>query len=110
MYTATSQTISEIEKGVTSKEYKFQIMNGNTGEVIIVDPLLETEAQAEERAMSEFIKQSYELREITFSTHIDTLYLNQVINVLGLPYLIKSIDVAVDDKSIVHGIKAVRYE
>ena len=112
MYEATSQTISEDYKAenTPSEEWKFQIDNGNTGEMTISDALLETEALAEERAKSEFLKNSYKLQEIRFGTYRTDLYKNQTINVKGLPYLVKSVSTAINKTSIKTGIRAVRYE
>ncbi len=111
MYEVTSQQITEDYKAESTPlgEWKFQIENGNTGEMNISDPLLESEALAQERAMSEFLKNSYKLNEVRFSTHLTNLVKNQVINIYGLPYLVKSISTVVTSLSIKTNIRAVRY-
>lgn len=112
MYSATSQTVSEDYKAekTESKEWRYQIANGNTAEITISDPLLDTEAAARERAMSEFLKNSYRLREISFKTHLSSIGALDIINVRGLPYIVKSITVSGDKTKIVFTVKAVRYE
>ena len=112
MYEVTSQTVSEDYKAenTPSEEWKFQISNGNTGEMNISDVLLDTKALAEERAKSEFLKNSYKLQEIRFGTPRTDLYKNMTINVYGIPYLIKSVSTAINAKSIKTSIRAVRYE
>ena len=112
MYTVNSGTVSETDKSksVPMKEWQFQITNGNTKEVVINDPLLDYEAIAEERAMSEFLKGSYRLKQVSFSTHVNGLVLNDVINVRGLPYLVKSIRTSIDKVHVINTIRAARYE
>lgn len=112
MYEVTSQTITEDYKAEETplSEWKFQIDNGNTGEKSISDVLLETEALAQERAKSEFLKNSYKLNEITFSTHLTDIEKNDTISVYGVPYLVKSITTTIDSVSIQSKVKAVRYE
>lgn len=111
MYTVTSQTISEDYKAESTPlgEWKFQIENGNTGEMNISDPLLDSEALAQERAKSEFLKNSYKLNEVRFATHRTDLIKNQTISVYGLPYLVKSISTVVTALSVRANIRAVRY-
>lgn len=112
MYEITSQTITEDYKAEETplNEWKFQISNGNTGEVLISDALLDSEELATERAMSEFLKNSYKHTTISFSTYRTDFDLNMIINVYGLPYIIKSINPHVDETSITTKIGAVRYE
>lgn len=112
MYEITSQTITENYKAenVPVKEWKFQITNGNSGEMTISDPLIENEAIAKERAKSEFLKNSYKLNEISFSTHRTDIVKNMTISIYGVPYIVKSITTMVDAVSIKTKIKAVRYD
>ena len=112
MFTVTSETITEDTKAesVPLSEWKFQIANGNTGEVIISDALLDTEARAEERAKSEFLKSSYKIKEVRFATHLTTFTKNQVINVRALPYLIKGISTSIDKVSVKTTLRGIRYE
>ncbi len=112
MFTARSQTMSEDYKSeaVPLKQWKFQISNGNTGEMVVSDPLLDTEERAEERAKSEFLKNSYKLKEVRFGTYRTDILKNQIINVRGLPYIAKSIVVNTNMVSIKNTIRAVRYE
>lgn len=112
MYEVASQTVTEDYKAseVPLEEWKFNITNGNTGEVTISDPLLDVYGAAEERALSEFLKNSYRIREITFTTYRTDFTKNMVINVQGLPYLVKNITTIVDRKTIKTKIKGIRYE
>lgn len=112
MYEVNSYTISEDYKAEETplSEWKFQISNGNTGEVLISDALLDSEELATERAKSEFIKNSYKHITINFSTYRTDFDLNMIINIYGLPYIIKSINTHVDEASITTNIGAVRYE
>lgn len=112
MYELNSQTVSDTEKGidVTPMEWKFQIENGNTGELTISDVMLDTEALAIERSNSEFLKNSYEEKEIFISTYRTDLTKNMIINVYGLPYIVKTISTVVTPISIISNIKAIRYD
>lgn len=112
MYTVTSQTITEDYKAEETPllEWKFQIDNGNIGEMTISDVLLETESLANERANSEFLKNSHKLNEVTFTTYLTNLSKNQIINVYGIPYLVKSLNVVVNETSIKTKVRAVRYD
>ena len=112
MYKVNSQTITEDYKASSSplKEWKFQIENGNTGEVIISDALLDTEALATERVKSEFLKMSYKLNEVRFSTFLTNIVKNMVINIYGIPYIVKSVGTTIDSVSIKTNIRAIRYE
>ena len=112
MYQVISQTITEDYKDseVALEEWKFNITNGNTGEVTIIDPLLDTYALALERAKSEFLKKSYRLKEVKFNTYRTDFTKNMTINVRGLPYLVKSITTTIDKTTLKTTIKGVRYE
>ena len=112
MYTVSSQTITEDYKAEETplSEWKFQIDNGNVGEKTISDVLLDTEALAQERAKSEFLKNSYKLNEVTFSTYRTDFAKNDTINVYGIPYLVKSITTSIDKVAIKTKIKAIRYD
>ena len=98
----------EVEK--ESQIWRFEIDRPNTGEMHITDPLLDSEPRAEQRAMSEFLKNAYIAKAIQFNTYRTDLTLNEIINVAGLPYLIKSLSFVINDDSIITSISAVRYE
>lgn len=112
MYQAVSQTITEDYKASEAPflEWKFQIDNGNIGQLNISDQLLDTEALATERAKSEFLKNSYKRNEVTFSTYRTDMNKNDTINIYGIPYLVKSITTQIDGVTMKTKIKAVRYE
>lgn len=94
----------------TARQWSFSIDNGNIGEMSIVDPLLDTEARAEERANSEFLKNGYTPTQITFQTYLTNLLLNQIIIVGGTAYMIKTISIMTDKVKTVNTITAVRYD
>ena len=112
MYEVISQTISEDFKAENTplSEWKFQIDNGNIGEMMISDPLIDSEAIAAERAKSEFLQNSYKLNEVTFETHLTDFAKNDTINIYGIPYLVKAITTTVDKTMIKTKVKAVRYD
>jgi len=112
MYEVVSQTITENYKAeqVPLSEWRFQIPNGNTGVVEISDPLIDSETLATERADSEFLKNSYKLKKVSFATYITGIALNDIINIHGLPYIVKSITVLIDQVKIASEIQAQRYE
>lgn len=112
MYTSNSFTITEDYKAeeVAPLEWLFQIENGNTGEMVVSEALLDSEAIASERAESEFLKNSYKLNEVRFTTHRTDLIKNMTINLYGIPYLIKSINTTINEASIKSNIRAVRYD
>lgn len=112
MFTATSQTASEGYKAenVPRFERRYHLTTGNTGEMTISDPLLDTDAAAEQRARSEFLKNGYSLSEVSFKTHLGDFSVNQLIEVGGKRYLVK--DITVSQGSVVQetSIRAVRYD
>lgn len=112
MYQIESQTITEEYKAKETPmlEWKFQITNGNTGEMVVSDQLLNTESLAEERAKSEFLKNSYKHKQVTFQTYRTDIVKNQTISIYGIPYLVKSISTSINERSIKTTIRAVRYE
>lgn len=112
MFTVYSQTMTEDFKAdaVPLLEWKFNIPNGNTAEMIVSDPLLDTFSAAQERAKSEFLKNSYRLREVKFSTYRTDFSLNDTINIEGLPYLVKSLTTSIDKTMIKTTVRAIRYE
>jgi len=93
-----------------NKIWKYQLDNGNTGKMVISDPLLDTEPRARERAMSEFLKNGYTLIVINFKTYRTDLLLNETINVGGVLYLVKRLSYDIDPLKLVTTVKAVRYE
>ncbi|WP_297525114.1 hypothetical protein [Sulfurovum sp.] len=90
--------------------WEFNILNGNTGIMQITDPLLDTEARAEQRAMSEFLKNSYANNAFRFNTSRTALALNQIINIDGVPYLVKSLSYGIDEKKISVNVGVLRYD
>ena len=111
MYEVNSQTITEDYKAKETplSEWKFKIDNGNVGEKTISDALLDSQVLAEERAKSEFLKNSHKLKEVTFTTPLTNLVKNGTINIYGIPYIVKSLSTKVNEVSIKTAVKAVRY-
>ncbi len=96
--------------GTINQNWKFELECNNEGEMTVSDPLINTEERARERADSEFLKNSYSSNSITFSTYLDDINQNDVINIGGLPFLVKNITVGIDSKKEVFNITAVRYD
>ena len=112
MFKVYSQSITDDYKvtQVPYEQWKFQIENGNTGSMLVSDPLLENEAQATERAMAEFINNSYKIREVKFTTYRTDITKNMIILVKGVDYIVKGITTTIDAVGIKSLIKAERYE
>ena len=113
MLTATSTTMTETEKmrSAHPRSWTFQLFtSAEYTEVEIIEKLLDTQSKAEERARSEFLKTGYKKKEIRFFTYRTDLEKNQVINVYGMPYLVKSMTFTQNKQSIKAEIRAVRYE
>jgi len=94
----------------TGNVWRFRLENGNTSEMSVSDPLLDTEARARERAKSEFLKNGYAKNVITFKTHRTNIKMNDAIKLGGIVYLVKGISASIDSTSIISTIKAVRYD
>jgi len=90
--------------------YRFELPTGNSGVLTVSDELLDTESRAEERALSEFLKNSYSHNNIVFHTYRTDLKLNNVINVKGLPYLVKSLTTTIGAAKLVVTVGAKRYD
>ena len=90
--------------------WKFEINNGNVGVMKITDALLYTEERAEERAMSEFLRNSFAKNPVNFSTYVTYHFLNKTIKVGGLNYTIDTITTTGDEKKIVATIGGKRYD
>ena len=112
MYSACSQKMTRagIDAVLDPSEWKFILDVGGDETVTVTDPLLDSEALAEERALSEFLKNGYKLREVSFKTYRTDIRKNDAITVRGVVYLVKSKSTAVDAVKLVTTIKAVRYE
>ena len=63
---ATSRTLPTDE--VELQSWTFQMENGNTEEISIVDPLIDSAEIATERAKSEFLKNAYRMKNISFAS------------------------------------------
>lgn len=110
MVTLTSSDIDIATISDFTKTWTFVIENDNTGVFKIIDPLLDTEERAETRALSEFLQNSYELRKISFSTHLTNLNMNQCIKIEGLNFIIKTIRTDITNTSMISYVEGVRYE
>ncbi len=89
--------------------WTFEIDRDLTGTLTIKDDLLNTEDKAKERAMSEMLNNSYIKKEINFKTYLTDISINDIINISGQPFLVKSIYASVG-KEIAMGIGAIRYD
>ena len=112
MYTINSQALTEEGKSslVPLKQWRFNLANGNTGALTITDVLLDTEEAAKERALSEFLKNGHQLKELKFSTYRTDFKKNDTVNIRGLNYLVKGITTLVTEKSVVSNVRVVRYD
>ena len=90
--------------------WQFKLNNGNVEEMVIIDPLLDTEARAEERAMSEFLRNGYGSNSPTFNTFITDLTINDCISFNGSHFLIKGISIKATSSSIIASIEVTRYD
>ena len=111
MYTATSSSKNTTDKRKLSRSRNFVFNGDETGETsFIKEDLLDNDLAAEERAKSEFLKNAYGNRYVNFSTFRNDFDINDVINIAGLPYLVKHIQTKIDMTSIINIVKGVRYE
>ncbi len=94
----------------SSKGYLFEIDRDNTGTLKVSDDLLMSEDQAKERALSEMLKNSYVTKRKQFRTYRTDININDVINVKGLPFLVKQLGASFGSKDIVVSVSAQRYE
>jgi len=92
------------------KVYKFELTNGNIGEMNIEEELIDSEAIARERAMSEFLKNGYKKRQNSFKTYRTDIKLNSVIKIEGVGYVVKSIKYDWDAVKCIATVTGVRYE
>jgi len=90
--------------------FQFDINNGNTGVMNISNVLLDSHDKAEEASMAAFLHNSFAINPVDFSTYITNHFLNKVIKVGGLNYLIKSIDTSGNDTLISVNIRGERYD
>ncbi len=109
MYSQSSHTKSNrVEENILS--WTFVLESGNNKETTIIEPMISTAEQAEQRALSEFLKQAYMNRGCSIDTYITDIGLNDDITVGGIPYLIKDILIKETPASIKVTLSGVRYE
>ena len=89
--------------------WRFVLQSENTGTMSISDPLLDTKERAEERARAEFLQKSYAQRQSSFQTYRTDLRINDTIAIDGIPWLVKGLSAAVDEKKIVMTVEIHRY-
>ena len=93
-----------------NKVWRFEVDNGNTGEMTIVDPLIDNEDIARERATSEFIKNAYASNYFSWATYRTDLYFNDVVKIEGLSYFIKGISCSIDSSTMITTYLVKRYD
>jgi hypothetical protein len=93
-----------------AKSWLFEIDKDNSGTIKISEPLLSDRYKAEERARAEFLINSYASIDIEFKTYRSDIGLNDILNINGLPYLVKGISASVDKEKIIFGYLCRRYE
>lgn len=107
---STSSDISSVSSVKNVIEFEFVLENGKDGITTVSDELLDTKERAAERANSEFLNNAFKKKQIKFGTQRTDLNINTVILLHGLKYIVKAVDVAINDKSIISNITALRYE
>ena len=90
--------------------FVFELANGKTGEITVIEDLLDTEERAAQRAEAEFLENSYTIATCSFDTYITNFNLGQIISVRGLSYKIMSLSHTADEKKIVTHVEGERYE
>ena len=89
--------------------WEFNIDDGGDDTVRVVNEFLNTEERATERAEAEMLEVAYQKKEISFTTTRTDLILNNIYNISGIPYIIKSIEYNIGT-SILCTIQCERYE
>lgn len=110
MYSATSSTISLDATTIDHFESIFQIENGSDQQLEILDIFINDDAVASQRASSEFLKNSYKDRWVSIVTYRTDIDLTDEVLLAGLPFIVKSVNVAEKGASIQTTIKGLRYE
>lgn len=110
MYTITSTTAEEDKIPLNYYTQQFQIENGKKEELVIINPFLDNDTIAEERAKSAFLENSYFKREVHFKTPLTNISSNDDFTIRGVPYLAQTIITKIDLVKIVVGVTGVRYE
>ena len=90
--------------------WRFEIDRPNIGEMTVIDPLLDSEARARQRAESEFLENAYIANRFSFRTYRTDLELRDEIMIAGLWYKIMNMTFAKDEKKIVTTVSAKRYD
>ena len=90
--------------------FKFKIANGKNSEIMIKEPMLDSEASATERANAEFIVNSYSKRDCSFSTVHTDIVLGEIIQIQGLPFKVVSVDITSNKVEMYSSVKGERYE
>ena len=109
--TINSTTITSTNRDKKPIEFDFVLNSPNTGKMTVSDPLLDDEERARTRAESEFLKNSYKNRTIKFSSWKMGIKQNNIVEINGLPYIIKSRRVRIQKVKMWNAIeRAVRYE
>ena len=98
---------SEIKDPLEPFSIKFVNDTGATKEKRIVEKFISNEAQAQERAIAEFIEHGYSTITITFKT-FKYYPLNAMVEVDGVTYKVVKITTTIDTK-LIFTIEAERY-
>lgn len=80
-------------------------------QIIIKDPLINSEAVATARAKAELLEGGYVEKVISFrSVYIPSLKQNDIVSVKGKSWIIKEISLEFNPPTLIQTIKGVRYE
>ena len=90
--------------------FKFDLLNGSDKEVVIYGDFFDDEAVAKERAIAEFVENSFVAKQVTFNTYLTNIYVGMHIEYLGLIYKVVDVGIAVDKVKIISTVTGARYE
>lgn len=92
------------------KTWIFKLDDGGPKKITIVNALFENEAQAEQRAKSEFLEKGHKIKRVSFRTWRTDLRVGDIVNAGGLNYRIERVESFWSDGEIGSEIEGKRYE
>lgn len=92
------------------KQWVFTLANGGKEALTITNQLFVNEAQAEQRAKSEFLEKGHKKINVSFSTWRTDIKVGDVVRLQGRPYLVLRTESFWKDGEIGSTVEGVRYE
>jgi hypothetical protein len=89
---------------------RFQLRNGSEKRLTVTNPYYTNEDVMKQKATELLLKQGYTQRWISFTTTVSGLRINDIVEVGGVDYKIKSIVTSIDEKTTLFRIDAVKYD